>query len=193
MFWYEHLPHNYRKNPAKKKDLGSHPSGILTSMNNLIIRKSDIPDRQYSALIAQITKTDRHLSCRTRREIAGSITQGYFLLAFLKGGLVGWLEQAPIWNGWVGLFSFYVKPGYRNKGIGTSLLQEALKNGAQVIYAATSNKWVSKKLTSLGFKKTRLNSLPLSFLMHLFWKRFLSSTIIFNSKQLQNKYRYFIR
>lgn len=148
---------------------------------------------RYSLLISEITKENKYLSYRSPSEVESALTKGYFLLAFDKDKLVGWIEHMPIWKTWWGLFSFYVLPPHRKRGIGTSLLEKATskhKNG--VVYVATFNRWVEKKLKSLGYRKVSRLNLPLGFLINILIKRFLNSGLVYNLPLNREHYSFFV-
>lgn len=157
----------------------------LTSSNYRHVR--------FSSIISGVTKKNKYLSYRSPSEVESAITKGYFLLAFEKEKLAGWIERMQIWKNWWGLFSLYVIPAYRKKGVGTRLLESVtLIHKNDFIYVATYNSWVEKKLEFLGYKRISRSKLPLSFLWNILKKRFLNFGLIYNFPLIRNPYRYFV-
>lgn len=148
---------------------------------------------KYSSLISQETKKERNMTYRLPSEIRRSIGKGYFLLSFEENELTGWIERTPIWKNWSGLFCLYVYPQYRGNRIGSQLLETATeKEKEKIIWAATLNPQVAKKLTSLGYTETPLKKHPPIFILNLLKERYLSLGLVYNFPHLIHPYRFFI-
>ena len=146
-----------------------------------------------SSEISRITKSNPHLSYRSIDEINKSINSGEFIFAFKNSDLAGFAEVQQIWLDWYGIFSFFVYPTYRNKGLAKEILKKIMfLNKNKKIYAATSNKIMLKILERSGFKRTALNQLPVLFLINYFSKRFINKELLVNLKNINKSWYYLV-
>lgn len=112
-------------------------------------------ENMYNWEIASVDKqlqTDSKVISYIKKDVQESIKDTKMITH--NGNTIGMLTACPIDNGeWWYIGEIYLEPEYRNKGIGTKLLKEQLKDHNKVkLQVAYSNTGARRLYESLGFK-----------------------------------------
>lgn len=103
------------------------------------------------------------LTDRSRADIDEMISQDFAFVACEANQIRGFILKKPLGARLFELISWYVLPSFRNQGIGSKLLREAIKNHSHETYLATTfNTKTCSLLQHNGFKKTSWNTLPIT-------------------------------
>ena len=162
----------------------------MDSVEFLIRSSNEIKlPRSFPHHIYEVLKKEAGLSPRPLSVIKESLGNGLFLVCVDRlGNPIGWVEYFYLAGNWWGIFSLYVGPQYRRRGIGRKLIEASLsgcKNYKN--YTASLHPFVTREFEKMGFKKTRLWDYPPSLLLNLLFKRFLNFECITNLPKLLGK------
>ena len=145
--------------------------------------------------ISQTTQKTRHLSYRPPDLIERHARAGHIIAAYNSDDeLIGWIEQYPLWSNWWGLSSLYVRPEYRDDGVGRGkLLPSAIKRLSNYnIYAATTNPTIQAFLPTQGFTNVSFWHYPTPLIISLIWKRYTyPATWLKLGKLMRQNFMYF--
>lgn len=167
-------------------------------MNYDIFKSDEITlPPEFPQTVINSARNEESLSERPVGAVGSSLKNGYFFLAVEPQNqeILGWIEVFPLWKNWWGMFSIYVYPKYRKRGLGSALLHRALNSlEGKSVYGATSNPRIKKILLERGCKRVRLSDLPVPLLLTLVFKRYKNlGSIIKIRKFARRDFEYFLR
>ena len=123
----------------------------------------------------KIIRAEESLSYVSLHRINQSIQSGTMYAIQKQKQNIGFIEICCFTRSWIGIFSFYIKNNYRNRRIGTKIMQTLLNHFSEFnVYLATNSPYMIKICNTLGFTVVKLRELPPIIIIKLAIKRIRS-------------------
>lgn len=128
-----------------------------------------------SEQIFTIISMEKSLSFVSLNKLKQSITKGNMYVIKNKNQNIGFIEIYKFNYSWIGIFSFYIQKTYRNKRVGTKVMQTIINYFSDYnIYLATNSSYMIKICAALDFTPVKLRELPSNLIIKLGIKRIRS-------------------